>query len=163
MYYFPEFSRSVSTLEQMLELCSIPGVVGLKYRVFDLYRLSLVRRAGPVIFNGRDEVFVAGLLMGADGGIGSFYNLVPRLFVEVYELARSGKWAEARAVQDRINSLIQTVLRFPMLAAVKYLLTVSGIDCGVPVLPRRVLSAEEVVRLREELAAAGFEDIGSRV
>ena len=160
VYYFPEFSRSVSTLEQMLELCTIPGVVGLKYTDFDLYRLSLVRRAGHVIFNGRDEVFVAGLLMGADGGIGSFYNLVPGLFVQVYDLAKSGKWEEARAVQDRINTLIRTVLGFPLLAAIKHLLALSGIDCGTPVLPRRALSADEAVKLREELGMVGFEEIG---
>jgi N-acetylneuraminate lyase len=138
-------------------LCAIPGVVGLKYTDFDLCRLSLVRRAGPVIFNGRDEVFVAGLLMGADGGIGSFYNLIPDRFVAAFRFAQAGNWSEAREVQDRINDLILAVLRFPMLASIKYLLTLSGIDCGSPVRPRRGLSREEEEGLVQAVRHAGFQ------
>lgn len=156
VYYFPEFSASIRSLEEVLELCSIPNVVGLKFTDFDLYRLSLIQRAGHTIFSGRDEVLAAGLLMGAHGGIGSFYNLAPELFVDVYSHARAGRWTEARAVQDRINDLIRTVLKFPMLASMKQLLTWSGIDCGRPVEPRRALRGEEESALRSALADAGF-------
>ncbi|MFN3323982.1 MAG: dihydrodipicolinate synthase family protein [Bryobacteraceae bacterium] len=156
VYYFPEFSGAIRTLDEVFDLCAIPGVVGLKFTDFDLYRLSLIQRAGHTIFNGRDEVFAAGLLMGAHGGIGSFYNLTPELFVSVYDHARAGRWAEARAVQDRINDLIRTVLAFPMLAAIKRLLTLSGIDCGSPVAPRRALTPEEDSALCAAVARAGF-------
>lgn len=156
IYYFPEFSAAIRTLEEVLELCSIPNVAGLKYTDFDLYRLSLIQRAGHVVFNGRDEVLAAGLLMGAHGGIGSFYNLAPDLFVSLYAAAGEGRWLEARAAQDRINDLIRAVLRFPMLAAIKRLLTWSGIDCGHPVPPRRPLTADEEAALREAVTAAGF-------
>ena len=101
VYYFPEFSASITSLNQIFELCSIPNVVGLKFTDFDLYCMSLISRAGHTIFNGRDEVFAAGLLMGASGGIGSFYNLVPELFVEVWNHARAGRCYEARQVQDK--------------------------------------------------------------
>jgi N-acetylneuraminate lyase len=157
VYFFPDYSRSVSSIEQILELCSIPGVVGLKYTDFDLYRMSLVSLSGATIFNGRDEVFAAGLLMGAHGGIGSFYNLIPELFVETFEHAQAGKWAEARKTQDRINKLIQAVLRFPMLASIKHLLTISGIDCGNPKAPRRPLHEDEATRLGLAIKEAGWE------
>lgn len=158
VYYFPEFSNVIRGERDVLELCSIPNVVGLKFTDFDLYRLSLIQRAGHVIFNGRDEVLAAGLLMGAHGGIGSFYNLVPELFVSVYDHARTGRWAEARAVQDRINDLIRTVLAFPLIASIKRLLTWSGIDCGMPAAPRRALTAQEEAELRgarERLTMSG--------
>lgn len=153
VYYFPEFSASIRTTEDVFDLCSIPNVIGLKFTDFDLYRLSLIQRAGHTIFNGRDEVLAAGLLMGAHGGIGSFYNLAPDLFVSVYEQAKAGRWTEARAVQDKINDLIRTVLAFPMLAAIKRMLTWSGIDCGYPVPPRRPLTADEEAALRKALQA----------
>jgi N-acetylneuraminate lyase len=128
----------------------------LKFTDFDLYRLSLIQRAGHTVFNGRDQVLAAGLLMGAHGGIGSFYNLTPELFVRVYEQALAGRWMEARATQDRITDLIRAVLRFPMLAAIKRLITWSGIDCGVPVAPRRALTSAEEAGLRSAVSAAGF-------
>jgi N-acetylneuraminate lyase len=156
VYYFPEVSASIRTLDEVLDLCSIPNVAGLKFTDFDLYRLSLIQRAGHNILNGRDEVLAAGLLMGAHGGIGSFYNLAPELFVEVYRLSQEGRWREARATQDRINDLIRAVLRFPMLAAIKQLLTWSGIDAGRPVEPRRALRADEQPALRAAMDQAGF-------
>jgi N-acetylneuraminate lyase len=160
VYYFPEFSRAVSTLDQILELCSIPNVVGLKFTDFDLYRLSLISRSDFVIFNGRDEAFAAGVLMGASGGIGSFYNLIPELFVEVWNAARTGDYAKARAVQDRINDLISAVLRFPMLPALKTLLTWSGVPCGPAVAPRRRLATHEEQQLRAAITESGFNPEG---
>jgi len=156
VYYFPGHSTAIRTLEQILELCRIPGVVGLKYTDFDLYRLSQVERAGYAIFNGHDEVLAAGLLMGAHGGIGSFYNLVPGLFAGLFAPAQAGDWAGARAIQSRINELISPVLDFPVVPAIKRILTWSGIDCGQAVPPRRSLTAEEEARLRVALETAGF-------
>jgi hypothetical protein len=49
VYYFPEFSTAIRSLEEVLELCAIPNVIGLKFTDFDLYRLSLIRRAGNTV------------------------------------------------------------------------------------------------------------------
>jgi N-acetylneuraminate lyase len=160
VYYFPEFSRSVSTLDEINCLCSIPNVAGLKFTDFDFYRLSLIARAGHVIFSGRDEAFACGVLMGATGGIGSFYNLIPEMFVQVWRAGLAGDFATARLVQDRINDLIRVVLRFPMLPAIKTLLTWSGINCGPTVAPRRALTDEEKDGLRHALKVIGFEPEG---
>jgi N-acetylneuraminate lyase len=160
VYYFPEFSRTITTLDEIDSLCSIPNVVGLKFTDFDFYRLSLISRAGRVIFSGRDEAFACGVLMGASGGIGSFYNLIPEMFVQVWQAGQAGDYATARRVQDRINDLVQAVLRFPMLPAIKTLLTWSGIDAGRAVAPRRGLTEDEKRRLAESVTAIGFEPQG---
>jgi N-acetylneuraminate lyase len=160
VYYFPEFSRSVATLDEIFSLCSIPNVVGLKFTDFDFYRLSLISRAGHVIFSGRDEAFAAGVLMGATGGIGSFYNLVPELFVAVWQAGSAGDYVRARAIQDRINNLIRTVLQYPMMPALKTILTWSGIDCGPVVAPRRSLTSDEKTNLRTALTNSGYEPDG---
>jgi N-acetylneuraminate lyase len=157
IYYFPEIATAVKSAEQILELCEIPNVVGLKFTDFDLYRLRNVKQSGAVIFNGRDEVLVAGLLMGADGGIGTFYNVVPELFVEVYQRALGGDWTGARAVQDRINAIIRVTLRFPALPAVKQILRWSGIDFGPCIRPRGFLTPEQAADLRGQLEACGLE------
>ncbi|MGJ5814651.1 dihydrodipicolinate synthase family protein [Paludibaculum fermentans] len=131
IYYFPQFSSAISTTDQVLELCTIPNVVGLKFTDFDIYRLSLLRRAGLPVFNGRDEVLAAGLLMNASGGIGSFYNVFPRMVVDIYNFAHSGHWAEARAIQHHLNHFIEIVLRFPMIPALKTMLGWCGLDYGI--------------------------------
>ncbi len=156
VYYFPELSQAIATLDAQRELLAIPNVIGLKFTGFDLYSLSKLKQAGAVVFNGHDEVLAAGLLMGADGGIGSFYNLVPELFVDVYNSARAGNWAAARAAQDRINELIEITLRFPMLPAIKTMLGWSGIPCGRCFHPRRALTPDEETRLAALLADSSF-------
>ncbi|MGH9630616.1 MAG: dihydrodipicolinate synthase family protein [Bryobacteraceae bacterium] len=158
VYFFPEMSPAIRSTEQILDLCSIPNVVGLKFTDFDLFKLSLIQRGGHVIYNGRDEIFAAGLLMGACGGIGSFYNLVPRLFVEVYEHSRSGRWNEARMVQDRINDLIAIGLEYPLFPAIKTILRWSGIDCGPCLAPRRSLTEAEEHDLRLALRRREFDE-----
>jgi N-acetylneuraminate lyase len=152
VYYFPELCPSVTSADHIVELCSIPNVVGLKFTDFDLYKMASVKRHGAVIYNGRDEVLVAGLLMGADGGIGSFYNVVPGLFLKVYELAGADLWRQARAVQEQINELIRTVLRFPVFPAIRAILKWSGLDCGACLQPRRPLTETEEAELRRSIA-----------
>lgn len=143
IYYFPEVCPGLASAEQILELASIPSVIGLKFTDYNLYLLSLLRREGLVVFNGRDEVLAAGMVMGASGGIGTFYNLVPDWFVKVYELSQAGKYAEAVQVQDRINELIRVTLKFPAFPAVKRALAWSGIDAGNCLGPRCSLSTVE--------------------
>jgi len=156
VYYFPEFSTAIQGIQQILELLDLPKVIGVKFSDFDLYKLSLLRKKECVLFNGRDEVLAAGLLMGADGGIGSFYNLIPECFVELFQLAQQSRWDEARQIQSRINELIEISLRFPMLAAVKAILSWQGLDCGRPLPPRRSLTEEEARCLQGLLRDSSF-------
>ncbi|MFZ4628358.1 MAG: dihydrodipicolinate synthase family protein [Blastocatellia bacterium] len=158
VYHLPIAGSPVTTLPQLLELCALPGVAGVKFTDHNLYLLSKLRAAGPTVFNGYDEVLAAGLLMGADGGIGSFYNLIPELFVALYRHARAEQWEEARQLQRRINELITLTLQVPLFPAIKTMLTWSGIDCGSVLPPRRPLTDPERTRLATLLAHSSFAD-----
>ena len=152
LYYFPEIAPAVSEPGLIEDLLALPGVIGLKFTDYNLYRLWQLRRAGAVVFNGRDAVLAAGLLMRANGGIGSFYNLVPELFLRVFDLAAEGRFDEAYCAQNQINELIDIVLQFPLISAIKKILRWSGLDCGEchPSLPR--LSTDQERELRSRLA-----------
>ncbi len=156
LYFFPASAPAVAGYAQIEALCAIPNVVGVKFTSFDLYTLNRLKQLGKLVFNGHDEVLAAGLLMGADGGIGSIYNLEPALFVQLYRAARAGHWDEARQLQDRVNQLITIVLGYPLFPALKQILQWRGIDCGACTPPYRTLSDEQAQRLRQELTAAGF-------
>jgi N-acetylneuraminate lyase len=162
VYYFPEVNPSITSAEQLETLCALPNVLGVKFTDFDLFRMSLLRRPERCIFNGRDEVVVAGLLMGADGGIGTFYNLVPELFVQIYTAAVAGRWEEARLAQLRVNVLIRIAVRFPLFPAVKQILAWSGLDCGTCLPPRGPLTLDQQRSLQGSLAEAGFAELSAR-
>jgi N-acetylneuraminate lyase len=114
-----------------------------KVHEFDLFKVWEIRRAGAVVFNGSDEMLVAGLIMGANGGIGSIYNLVPEQFVSLCMCAAAGMWKQARQIQDAINELISVILNYPVNPALKAILVWSGIDCGPCIAPRRRLTPSE--------------------
>jgi N-acetylneuraminate lyase len=151
VYFFPDAFPVINSMDQVLELCEIPNVVGLKFTDYNLYALQQIHETGRVIFNGRDEVLAAGLLMGADGGIGSVYNLVPELFLQVYESARRGDWKQARETQVQINELIRLILHFPLISAIKTILKWRGIDCGDSLPPNALLTPEDAANLRTML------------
>jgi N-acetylneuraminate lyase len=156
VYYFPQIAPALATRAQLTAICELPNVAGFKFTNFDLFTLSLVRRPGLAAFNGHDEVLAAGLLMGADGGIGSFYNLVPELFVRIYELGRAGQWEQARPIQENINALIAFTLRFPLFPAIKQILEWSGLPCGACLPPRPRLTPQQQSDLRAGLTSIGF-------
>ena len=149
VYYFPETCAAITTADQILELCEIPGIIGLKFTDFDLFKLWRIKLAGKLVFNGRDEILSAGLFMGADGGIGSTYNLFPQLFVQAYNLATKGQWVAARAVQEKINELISILVRFPFVPAIKSILKWTGLDCGFCLSKPSKLTKSQQAELRK--------------
>lgn len=62
-----------------------------------------------VVFNGPDEQFVGGRLIGADGGIGGTYAVMPELFVKLNEMLKSGDFENAGRLQDDIDEIIYTM------------------------------------------------------
>lgn len=153
-YHHPDLCPQL-TSDQVLDLCSLPRVAGFKFTDYNLYTLAAIKQQGRVIFNGCDEVLAAGLLMGASGGIGAFYNLFPETFVRIYNLASESRWDEARTLQCALNRLLREIFRFPLVPAIRASLEFAGLDTGEPVAPRRGLSASEKLALRAIMIASG--------
>ena len=61
---------------------------------------------GFAVFNGPDEQFVSGRVMGADGGIGGTYAVMPELFIRMNELIEKGDMPTARAIQYKADRII---------------------------------------------------------
>lgn len=156
VYYFPAAFPALSDFRRLCDLLTLPNVAGLKFTDYGLHNIAVAKEQGVQVFNGYDEVLVAGLMMGADGGIGTFYNVVPQLFVQLRRCAASAQWAEARCIQDRINKLIAITVRFPLFPAVKTIIKWSGIPVGDCLPPRRRLSPAEESELRRSLEESGF-------
>ena len=62
-----------------------------------------------VVFNGPDEQFAPGRLIGADGGIGGTYGVMPELFLKLDELIKDGEIEKVTALQAKINEIIVTL------------------------------------------------------
>ena len=84
------------------------------------------------VFNGPDEQFIAGRMMGACGGIGGTYGVMTGLFLNDNQLFIAGKLAEARELQYEICRIIYAMCAChgSMYAVIKELLRRKGGNCG---------------------------------
>ncbi len=147
----------------MREVMKIEGVIGVKYTIFDYYDLHRITElnGGDInVLNGPDEMLICGLTMGADGGIGTTYNIMPGWFCELYDAYRDGQIEKARETQFRINRIIEIIRRYPTsIPAVKEVFRYRGIDAGQAAYPAKVYTSEESAALRRELQEAGVPDV----
>ena len=140
IYNFPDLSGvrwSVTDLKRLLDL---PRIVGVKNTCSDLFAFETLRRKAPekVLLHGFDETLLAGLALGADGGIGSTYNVQPERILALATAHAEGRADDARALQAEANDLIGDMIAVGVLPALKYLLSRLGIpmgDCRRPFAP----------------------------
>ena len=144
-------AMSVPLLSKIL---SIDNVIGMKWTSPDFYSMERLKNAnkGINVINGPDEMLSAGLSMGADAGIGTTYNLMPGLFVKLYQSQRAGEVAKAKALQIGINNVIEQLLKYNVIASTKAALEFLGFDVGECVKPIQHLSDEEKSALKEALS-----------
>ena len=144
-------------------LMEIPTVIGLKYTLPDYFlmrKLCEVNGGDINIINGPDEMLICGLIMGAQGCIGSTYNVMPEWFVAEYDAAMKGDWETARQIQYKINRVIDVLLRYSengAIKGVKAAMTCKGFDMGNAVYPSKVYTASELASLKAELSALGIQ------
>jgi N-acetylneuraminate lyase len=114
-------------------IASVENVKGLKFtgREHD-DMCALKQELGPdfMIYSGCDEMATQGLLAGADGLIGSTYNLMPDTAIEIYKLAQTGDYRAAFEIQKIATKLIHYIVQWDFFPIMKNLITASGVDAG---------------------------------
>ena len=149
-----------SPFEFMEKVMQVEGLIGCKYTMFDYYTLRRIAdlNGGDInVINGPDEMLICGLTMGADGGIGSTYNLMGDWFVELYTKFTSGDLEGARQVQFRINKVITVLLKYGCIESIKEAFNIMGFDAGSVAYPGKVFTPEESAAFRKEMNGAGYE------
>lgn len=160
MYASPLSGVSI-TWDMVDRLMNIPNMIGLKwtsYDYFTMHRIKSLRDGNINVINGPDECLLCGLVMGADGGIGATYNVMPKLFVEIYRSFHAGDMASAQAAQFKANKLIEILIKFGVVCSLKEVLAMLGYDCGNQVYPQKRFTDEECAGLHEALREIRFEE-----
>lgn len=139
IYNIPQltgFDLPMSLFNRMLENDRVLGLKCSSEPVKDIMQFKQAGGDNFIVFNGSDRNFIAGYLMGAEGGIGGTYGAMPELYLKMHELIQRGEWDKAQTVQTLVNPLVQRLGSFPsMYGAVKSLITLDGCPMGNPRLP----------------------------
>lgn len=132
VYNIPAFTGVNLTQGSMQELFKHPRVVALKHTNTNMYELERVLAHNPSLLalNGYDEAFLSGLSMGAKGMIGSTVNFMARKFMALRDAFVGGDTARAFSLQREVNEIVETMVEVGVFNAVKYAMTLRGVDCG---------------------------------
>ena len=112
IYNIPVLAGVALTIPLLNEMLKNPNVVGVKNSSAPTQDIQMWRDEGIkqnrefVVFNGPDEQLISGLVMGAVGGIGGTYGAMPKLYLKLYELVKSGDLATALDLQNECCRII---------------------------------------------------------
>ncbi len=115
IYNIPQLAGVTLTLGLFDEMLKNPRVIGVKNSSMPIQDIQMFKRQAAlnnkevVVFNGPDEQFVGGRLIGADGGIGGTYGVMPELFVKLDALLEAGDFENAGKLQNDIDEVIYTM------------------------------------------------------
>lgn len=149
IYNIPQLSGTSLTMSLFREMRKNPKVAALKNSsdpVQDIRKFKTAGGSGFIVFNGSDEQYVAGRLMGADGGIGGTYAVMPELFLQAEKFLVRGEFEKARDLQEDIDEIIYASSggHSNMYAIMKELLRRNGMNIGGVRPPLTALSPEDM-------------------
>ena len=157
LYTNPQFQRSDLSLDVIARLAAHPRIRYIKDASTNTGRLlSIMNQApGMKVFSASAHIPAAVMLIGGVGWMAGPACIVPRQSVRLYELCKTGRWAEAMALQRRLWRINEAFARFNLAACIKAGLQSQGYAVGDPVPPQPPLGPEErriVARTLEEMS-----------
>ena len=166
IYNIPQLAGVALTVPLFREMRRNPRVAAVKNSSMPTQDIQMFKLAGGddyIIFNGPDEQFISGRVIGAEAGIGGTYGVMPELFLKMDELVKAGKMEEAMRVQYAANDIIYKMCsgHGNMYGMIKEMLRINeSLDLGgvrepLPQLIESDLAiAQEAARMVKEAVAA---------
>ena len=133
IYNIPQLAGVSLTVPLLKEMLKNPRVIGVKNSSMPVQDIQMWADEGAIVFNGPDEQLISGMVMGAIGGIGGTYGVMPRLYVKLFELVKAGELELARRLQNDCCRIIYRMCsgHGNMYAMIKEILRLAGApDCG---------------------------------
>ena len=163
IYNIPQLAGVALSVPLFREMRKNPRVIGVKNSSMPTQDIqTFVYEGGEncVVFNGPDEQFVAGRAIGAHGGIGGTYAVMPELFLKMDDYCRANRFADAQPIQHEVNAIIAEACSCHgnMYAVLKKILALNeGVDIGsvrAPLAPLADSDMPQVEATAARIAAA---------
>ncbi len=158
IYNIPQLAGVALTMPLFREMRKNPRVAAVKNSSMPVQDIQMFKAEGGedfVVFNGPDEQLVSGLAIGADGGIGGTYGVMPELYLKIEELVKAGNLEEARKVQYAANEVIYAMCACHgnLYGVIKEILKIrEGMDLGGVRKPLPSLIPEDAEQVRKCVA-----------
>lgn len=157
IYNIPQttgYALSTTLLNKMLERDQVIGVKNSSMPVMDINNFKLSSNRDIIVFNGPDEQFVGGRTMGADGGIGGTYGVMPEVYLKMDELIKANQLSEALDIQYAVNAIIFKMVSCEgnLYDVMKKILALNGMEIGSAREPLPQISESDLLIILESKA-----------
>lgn len=109
IYNIPQLAGVALTMSLFAKMRENPRVIGVKNSSMPVQDIQMFLQAAGdsyIVFNGPDEQFISGRVIGAQGAIGGTYGAMPELFLKMDEYVKAGQIEKAREIQYAVNEII---------------------------------------------------------
>jgi len=161
IYNIPQLAGVALTMPLFREMLKNPRVIGVKNSSMPIQDIQMFKDEGTrdgrsfVVFNGPDEQFLGGRVLGADGGIGGTYGAMPELFLKLNQLLAEKDLETATRLQFAIDNIIYALCatKGNMYATIKAVLKIrEGLDLGGVRAPLVDLVPEDMPKVEKAAA-----------
>ncbi|EGD31166.1 dihydrodipicolinate synthase family protein [Streptococcus sanguinis] len=158
IYNIPQLSGTTLTPALYAEMRKNPRVIGVKNSSMPTQDIQIFVAEGGedhIVFNGPDEQFISGRVIGAKAGIGGTYAVMPDLFLKLNQLIIDKELDRAKELQHAINSVIYKMVsgRANLYAVMKEILRLNeDLDIGSVRAPLEPLSEGDYAIAKEAAA-----------
>lgn len=150
------------TVEQIVRLSELENVKGVKYTGTALYEVTQIRdgcKPGFQIYGGCDELGSSNIALGVDGIIGSFYNVIPDLYLKIWNAVKASDLPTAAGLQRKaVHIIMEGIHSGSMMACMKVWLRGAGVPAGYARRPFTNFTPEEERDLLSRLCALDTQD-----
>ena len=164
IYNIPQLAGVALSTQLLQEMAKNPRVIGVKNSSMPTQDIQMWLDATErelVVFNGPDEQLISGLAIGATGGIGGTYAVMPELYLKIYECYHAGRMELAREIQNECCRIIYKMCSCHgnLYAVMKEILRREGMDVGTvrAPLPNLVASDMDVVSCAQQMIEAAVQ------
>jgi len=154
IYNIPQLAGVALTQSCLRIMQKNPRLVGVKNSSMPTLDIQVFKTMGGddfVVFNGPDEQLVSGLAIGAEGGIGGTYGVMPEVYVKIKELVDEGNLKQATLLQSKANEIIFAMCscKGNLYAVMKEIIKIrEGIDLGGVRRPLPPLAPEDADKVK---------------
>ncbi len=161
VYEIPLRTHRPIPLDLIFRLADLPNVTGIKFTSSDLFKLSTIRKTRPDLtcFFGFDEMFLGAGALGCDGGIGTTYNVLGKLYVALRASLEAYNLEEARRLQAISQDYVDILMITGVLPGVKATLEILGHNVGPTRKPFQLIGEAAIDNIRSFLERSDVREL----
>lgn len=157
LYQIPRRTTVSAFADTVQAMAEDGSIIGMKYSSYDMPDfIRTVKYTGDkiAILSGEEPLFATHVALGARGGVLASATIYPKIWIEIFELARQGKLKEALKLQDKIDPVVDSIYVETNPGPLKEYMALAGMPVGGVRLPLLGPSDQTLAKLKVAAAQA---------